>query len=133
MLQMKILTTALITILLTRISVAIAVAAPSLHFIFYDQTYHLYYGLALMVLAVAIKFWNYALILFGIGIGLFIDDIAALTYILGYVSENPLADYWSALFILPLLMSLLILTLSEKKLENIFQAYKTSSEINHEK
>lgn len=91
----------------------------SLEFIFYDQSFHFYYGLGILVLALIFRNLKNAQILFGIGYGLFIDDVAAVQYI-GNPSQNPISEYWSATFIIPILAGLFLLIVSEKRLNKVF-------------
>ncbi|MEK7672337.1 MAG: hypothetical protein AAB373_00485 [Patescibacteria group bacterium] len=114
---MKVTISALVSIILTRAFVALAAMTPALQFIFEDRSYHLYYGLGLIILAVIFKSLKYRKIIFGIGAGLFIDDMAALKYLFTGLAVDPIPDYWSPLFIIPLLIGLLILASSEKFLQ----------------
>ncbi len=118
---MKITASAIATVVMMRIFIAIAANRPSLQFIFEDQSYHLYYGLALIVLSLFLRHIKYAYIFFGIGAGLFIDDVAALTYVMTGPAQTPIQDYWSPIFIIPLIVGLFALVISEEKLKNFFQ------------
>ncbi len=107
-------------ILTMRVFITVAMNTPSLQFIFYDQSFHLYYGVILMILALFLRRTKLSTLLFGIGAGLFIDDVAALTYIITGPTQNPIQDYWSSLFIIPLLFLLLGLVIFEKRLQKLF-------------
>ncbi len=120
---MKITTTAIITVIVMKIFVAIAASSPQLQFIFQDQSYHFYYGLLLVVMSLFLRKMKLAYILFGIGAGLFIDDIAALKYVMTGPAQTPIQDYWSPLFIIPLMVGLFALVISEKQLKRFFSAY----------
>lgn len=120
---MKITSTAIITVIVMRIFVAIASNSLSLQFIFEDQSYHFYYGLLLMAISLSLRKTKFAAIFFGIGIGLLIDDIGALKYVITGPAQTPIQDYWSALFILPLMIGLFALVKAENKLKKLFQNY----------
>ena len=121
---MKITTTVIATILVTRIFVLIAANMPTLLFIFDDQSYHFYYGLALVIPALVWRRVKYAHIFFGIGVGLFIDDIGAFKYVITASAQTPIQDYWSPLFIIPLVVGLFALIISEKQLQDFFPVHK---------
>ena len=121
---MKITTTAIITVTVMKIFVAIAANSPTLQFIFEDRSYHFYYGLLLIAVSLFLRKAKLAYILFGIGAGLFIDDIAALKYVMTGPAQTPIQDYWSPLFILPLMVGLFALVLSEKKFKILFPKYE---------
>ena len=121
---MKITTSALATVLVMRIFIAIAANKPSLQFIFHDQSYHLYYGLAILAIAAIFRHAKYSLIFFGIGAGLVADDISAIKYVLTGPALNPIEEYWSSLFIIPLLFILFILAVSEHILKRMFARQK---------
>lgn len=112
----------LITIVVIRMFIVATAKTTSLQFIFYDQMYHLYYGLGILIMAIAVRFWTHATALFGIGAGVFLDDLGALKYILGGVPEDPTIEYWSPLFILPMLAGLLVLSLGENKIKRMFSS-----------
>lgn len=117
---MKITASSVATILVMRVFLAIAVNIQTFQFIFHDQSYHFFYGFVLMVFALILSRVKYSHIFFGVGAGLFVDDVAALKYVLNGPSLNPIADYWSPLFVIPLLVGLFALILSEDRLERFF-------------
>lgn len=121
---MKISTVAIITVIMTKIFVIIATNSPTLQFIFNDRSYHFYYGLLIMIILFFFRKTKFAYIFFGVGAGLFIDDVAALKYVITGPAQTPIQDYWSPLFILPLLIGLLALVLSENKLKKLFPKYE---------
>ena len=121
---MKITTTAIITVIVMKIFVAIAANSPTLQFIFEDQSYHFYYGLLLIIFSLVFRKAKFAYLLFGIGVGLFVDDVAALKYVMTGPAQTPIQDYWSPLFILPLMVGLFALVLSENKLKPLFPKYE---------
>lgn len=121
---MKITTTAIITVIVMKIFVAIAANSPTLQFIFEDQSYHFYYGLLLMAISLFFRKTKFSYIFFGVGAGLFIDDFAALNYVMTGPAQTPIQDYWSPLFILPLMVGLFALVLSENKLKKLFPKYE---------
>ena len=108
------------TILVMRLFVFIAANIQTLQFIFYDQSYHFFYGLFLVMLALIVRRVKYSDIFFGVGFGLFVDDVAALKYVLNGPSGNPIADYWSPLFIIPLIVGLFALMRCEDRLVKFF-------------
>ena len=121
---MKITATAIITVIVMKIFVAFAANSPTLQFIFEDPSYHFYYGLLLLIVSLFLRKTKFAYILFGIGAGLFIDDIAALKYVMTGPAQTPIQDYWSSLFILPLMVGLFVLVVSENKLKTLFPKYE---------
>ena len=122
---MKITISAIATLVVMRIFIAIAANSPTLQFIFEDQSYHLYYGLALMFLAVFLRRRKYAYIFFGVGVGLFIDDVGALKYVMTGPAQTPIQEYWSPLFVIPLVVGLFALAISENRLKKIFPTYNS--------
>lgn len=119
---MHIILSTLSTIFFVRMFVLVATQIPALQFIFHDQSYHFYYGFLLMLIALFARRNRFAYIIFGIGAGLFIDDVGALKYTLFGPSTNPITEYWSSLFLIPLFIGLCILVLGEKRLKNWFLA-----------
>lgn len=101
-----------------RVFIAIAQNTSSLQFIFEDQSYHFYYGLLIVLIAAFFRKAKLAYILFGIGAGLFIDDVAAIKYVISGPAQTPIQDYWSPLFILPLILGLLLLATVENIQKN---------------
>lgn len=111
---MRISLLALATIVFMRIFVFIASSTPSMLWIFQDRSYHVYYGILLIILGFFYKqSVNIRTLFLGVGFGLLFDDIAALTYLIIGPSTNPITDYWSPLFIIPLIMGMTLLLLFE--------------------
>lgn len=121
---MKITMAAIITVIVIKIFVFVAANSPTLQFIFYDPSYHFYYGLLLMIVSMFFRKEKLVYILFGIGAGLFIDDVAALKYVMTGPAQTPIQDYWSPLFILPLMVGLFALVLSENRFKKLFLRYE---------
>ncbi len=120
---MKITMSAITTVLVMRIFIFIAASTPTLQFIFQDQSYHFYYGLVLIILAFIFRRKKYAYIVFGIGSGLFIDDVGAFKYVITGPALSPITDYWSPFFIIPLTAGLFALIILESSLKKIFPTY----------
>jgi len=118
---MEVLRSSIVTILIVRIFGAIAIYVDKLNFVYYDNSYHLYYGLIIVLVAMLTKRISKKIryILLGIGLGLIIDDVSVITYIINGQAQNPVSDYWSPLFILPLLFGLLFISLFEEKLKKL--------------
>lgn len=115
---MRILPITIITILVTRILGALAIAFfPSIYF---DKFYHLYYGLILFALASFLAYFSkkFRLILVGIGLGLIVDDIAVVQNFIYGASLDPISTYWSPTYIIPLLLGLFLISLFEEKLKS---------------
>lgn len=120
---MSLLIPALLTILLVRLVGAIALYSQTINFIYHDQSYHLYYGLIFIMVAIVIKKTPFKIRhgLYAIGLGLVIDDIAVIKYLIVDKPLNPEFDYWSPLFIMPLLGGLSFMSLFENKLKKIIR------------
>lgn len=103
-----------------RLFIAFAATLPALQFIFNDHLYHLYYGLLIGVFALFLGSLKIAPVLFGIGAGLVIDDLGVLKYLLIAPAMNPIQEYWSALFVVPLLSGILFFLLTERRIELFF-------------
>ncbi len=114
---MQISISALSTIFIMRVFVFTASMSPSLYWIFQDRSYHAYYGLLLIIFSLFLKRFRKWSIVLGIGLGLLLDDIGVIKYVFTGLPHYPVLDYWSPLFILPLLSGLLILILIESRFQ----------------
>jgi len=72
-------------------------------FIYFDNLYHLYYGLILIAGTLLWKslYRTVRVAALGIGLGLVADDIAAIAYYFS-PAEIPIQDYWGPQFLVPL-------------------------------
>ncbi len=77
-----------------------------------------------MILALIFRRAKYGHIFFGIGAGLFIDDVSAFKYVMTGPALNPITEYWSPLFIIPLMVGLFVLIVSEIRLKKFFPSYE---------
>ena len=115
---------ALLSILLIRIITALGIYVPQMQFMYFDRSFHIYHGIILSIVACLsgrILTRDTRRILLGLGLGLVVDDIAVLSYLwMGYPND-PIAIYWSPVFILPMLIGLVAIHGGEKKLDCIVQ------------
>lgn len=111
----------LVSVVTIRSFIALAATVPALSFIFYDRSYHVYYGLALIIISLLVQRFPRAIreAGLGIGLGLFFDDVSALLYLIFGAPVDPIGEYWSPLFILPLLMGILLVVLFQKYAKRI--------------
>ena len=118
---MDILKSSILTILVTRILGALAI--NFFPFIYYDKSYHLYYGLVLLVTAVFIKYFSkkVRLTILGVALGLIIDDIAVVRNFVVDAPVDPIAAYWSPKYIIPLLSGLSLISLFNERLKRLIQ------------
>jgi len=117
---MSILFSTIVTVFIARVIGFFAIYYfPSIYF---DNFYHLYYGLVLLVFVFVYRRFSEKtqLILLGIALGLIVDDIAVVGNFFTGPGADPIATYWSGIYIIPLFLGLILIAFFEDKLKQFF-------------
>lgn len=105
---------AIVAVFFVRVISAIAIH----HFpsIYYDHSYHIYYGALLFIIGIAIrKKFTLKQILAGAGLGLMVDDLPVLRTFF-FQTGDPITEYWGPMYVIPMVAGLLIICLTENQL-----------------